>query len=58
MYFFGTRIKRDLYKNSKGLLINADINGTLNILKKSNVVDVIVPRSRRQVDNLLRIRIA
>ena len=30
-----TRIKRGLYKSSKGTLINADINGSLNILKKA-----------------------
>ena len=33
--FSGTRIKRGLYKTSKGTLINADINGSLNILKKA-----------------------
>ena len=33
--FSGSRIKRGLYKTSKGTLINADINGSLNILKKA-----------------------
>ena len=33
--FSGIRIKRGLYKSSKGILINADINGSLNILKKA-----------------------
>lgn len=33
--FSGSRIKRGLYKTSKGALINADINGALNILKKA-----------------------
>ncbi|MEH2077077.1 MAG: RNA-guided endonuclease TnpB family protein, partial [Nostoc sp.] len=33
--FSGRRIKRGLYKSSLGLLINADINGSLNILKKA-----------------------
>ena len=33
--FSGSRIKRGLYKSSKGILINADINGSLNILKKA-----------------------
>ena len=33
--FSGTRIKRGLYKSSNGTLINADINGSLNILKKA-----------------------
>lgn len=33
--FSGSRIKRGLYKASSGTLINADINGSLNILKKA-----------------------
>jgi len=33
--FSGKRIKRGLYKSKKGTLINADINGALNILRKS-----------------------
>ena len=33
--FSGTRIKRGLYRTSSGRLINADINGSLNILKKA-----------------------
>ena len=30
----GKRIKRGLYRSSQGTLINADVNGALNILKK------------------------
>lgn len=30
----GKRIKRGLYKSEKGVLINADLNGALNILRK------------------------
>lgn len=30
----GKRLKRGLFKSSKGILINADVNGSLNILKK------------------------
>ncbi|MDO4940633.1 MAG: transposase [Erysipelotrichaceae bacterium] len=33
--FSGSRIKRGLYKTSNGTLINSDINGSLNILKKA-----------------------
>ena len=41
MYVFrGERIKRGLYKSSKGILFNADINGALNILRKSNEADI------------------
>lgn len=34
--FSGKRIKRGLYKSKTGILINADINGSLNILRKTN----------------------
>lgn len=33
--FSGKRIKRGLYKSSSGRLINADLNGSLNILRKA-----------------------
>ena len=33
--YLGTRISRGLYKTKNGLIINADINAALNILKKS-----------------------
>ena len=33
--FSGKRIHRGLYKTKEGILINADINGALNILKKA-----------------------
>ena len=32
--YMGKRIKRGLFQSSDGRLINADINGALNILKK------------------------
>ncbi len=32
--FSGKRIERGLYKSKKGILINADINGACNILRK------------------------
>ena len=32
--YVGSRIKRGLFKTQKGLLLNADINGALNITKK------------------------
>ena len=56
--FSGTRVKRGLYKTSNGMCINADINGALNILKKSSVVSLTALYSRGQVDSPLRIRIA
>ncbi|MBQ1910436.1 MAG: transposase [Erysipelotrichaceae bacterium] len=56
--FSGTRIKRGLYKTSTNQYLNADINGALNILKKSSVADLNVLYGRGQVDSPLRIRIA
>nr|DAQ30508.1 MAG TPA: endonuclease [Caudoviricetes sp.]DAU13332.1 MAG TPA: endonuclease [Caudoviricetes sp.] len=32
--YVGKRIKRGLFKSSKGILINADVNGAYNIMKK------------------------
>ena len=34
--YSGERIKRGLYETHKGILVNADINASLNILRKSN----------------------
>ena len=34
--FSGKRIKRGLYKSKLGILINSDVNGSLNILRKVN----------------------
>ena len=56
--FLGKRIKRGLYQTSKGYILNADVNGALNILRKSNVVDLEVLYSRGVVDTPVRIRIA
>ena len=41
--YLGKRIKRGLFKSSKGILINADVNGAYNILRKavSNVFNKI-----------------
>ena len=35
MVFSGKRIKRGLYKTSVGQLINSDVNGAYNILRKA-----------------------
>ncbi|WP_308576415.1 transposase [uncultured Fusobacterium sp.] len=56
--FSGKRIKKGLYQTSKDYLLNADVNGALNILRKSNVVDLEVLYSRGVVDTPARIRIA
>lgn len=56
--FSGNRIHRGMYQCANGKLINADVNGALNILRKSSVVDVTILYSRGEVDTPVRIRIA
>ena len=55
--FSGERIKRGLYKTKKGYILNADVNGALNILKKSKVVSITALYNRGEVDTPVRIRI-
>ena len=55
----GKRIKRGLFRTSDGLLINADINGSLNIMRKYlNEVcdDLISPANRGLVMNPVKIQ--
>ena len=56
--FSGRRIKRGLYKTSSGYTFNADVNGALNILKKSKVVCLEALFRRGEVDTPARIRVA
>ena len=55
--FSGIRVKRGLYQTKDGYLFNADCNGALNILRKSNAVDLIVLCGRGELDTPKRIRI-
>ncbi len=56
--FSGKRIKRGLYQCGNGKTLNADINGALNILKKSNVVSLTGLYDRGELDTPIRIRVA
>ena len=56
--FSGKRVHRGLYRSSNGKMLNADVNGALNILRKSSVVDLRVLYSRGEVDTPVRIRVA
>ena len=56
--FSGTRVHRGLYKTANGKTFNADINGALNIMRKSSVVDMNILYGRGEVDTPIRIRIA
>lgn len=57
-HFSGKRKHRGLYQRGNGVRINADINGALNILRKSKVVDLTVLYHRGAVDTPMRIRVA
>ena len=56
--FSGKRTHRGLYKTASGKTLNADVNGALNILRKSSVVSLRTLYSRGEVDTPVRIRIA
>ena len=56
--FSGSRIHRGLYETAGGKTVNADVNGALNIMKKSNVVDMNILYGRGEGDTPVRIRIA
>lgn len=57
--FSGKRIKRGLYKRNCNQVINADVNGSLNILRKSKVSDESCEKiiSRGFVSNPVKINI-
>ena len=55
--FSGRRIFRGLYRTSAGFEFNADVNGALNILRKSNVVSLLGLYSRGGLATPLRIRV-
>ena len=56
--FSGKRIHRGMYQCANGKCLNADVNGALNILRKSNVVSLEGLYTRGEVDTPARIRIA
>ena len=56
--FSGNRMHRGLYKTANGKTFNADINGALNIMRKSSVVDMNILYGRGEVDTPVRIRVA
>ena len=56
--FSGKRVKRGLYQTKDGRLLNADVNGALNILSKSKVVGLEVLYNRGELDTPVRIRVA
>lgn len=57
--FSGSRITRGNYKTSNNKIINADINGALNIMKKSKLIDdkINILQSKSCVNQPKRIRV-
>lgn len=58
--YAGNRIKRGLFRSSEGILINSDINGSFNILRKEFtdvIYENIVPSDRGLILNPLSIDI-
>ena len=55
--FSGKRITRGQYRTSTGYILNADVNGALNILRKSNLVSLTALQDRGCVDQPQRIRV-
>lgn len=56
--FSGKRVYRGLYQCANGKRINADVNGALNILRKSSVVSLDALYGSGEVDTPVRIRVA
>jgi putative transposase len=55
--FSGKRITRGQYQSKDGKIINADINGALNILRKSKLVSLKTLQCSGELDTPLRIRV-
>lgn len=55
--FCGKRVHRGLYQTANGKVFNADVNGALNILKKSKVVCLDALYCNGEVDTPVRIRV-
>ncbi len=56
--FSGRRVHRGLYRASDGRTVNADVNGALNILKKSNAVSLEALCASGVLGTPVRIRVA
>ena len=53
--FSGKRISRGQYRTKSGYVLNADVNGALNILRKSKLIDLSVLQDRGCVNQPQRI---
>ena len=53
--FSGSRVSRGLYRDSKGQLLNADVNGSFNIIRKEICDVVLQPTDRGLVFNPFKV---
>lgn len=49
--FSGKRITRNLYKTQNNQIIDADLNGALNIMKKANI-EMLTPLDYLKFNNI------
>ena len=54
--FSGRRISRGQYKSATGIILNADINGSLNIMRKADIKNIKL--THKEYLNPIRIKIA
>lgn len=54
--FSGKRISRGQYKSATGVVLNSDINGSLNIMRKANIKNINL--SHKEYLNPIRIKVA
>ena len=53
--FSGNRVKRGLYKTKDGIILNADVNGALNIIRKAiqtQGLNCLISVSKFQLGNI------
>ena len=55
--FSGKRITRGQYRSASGSVLNADLNGALNILRKCNLIDLTVLQNSGCVNQPVRLRV-
>ena len=55
--FSGKRVTRGQYRTSNGQIVNADVNGALNILRKSSLISLVALQDRGCVNQPQRIRL-
>lgn len=56
--FSGKRVERGLYQTATGQLLNADVNGALNILRKSNLIDTRILQAKGCLAHPQRVKIS